>query len=52
MWRWVVEQTAALMHQFRRLRIRSDKHADFREAFLSLGCARSSVGVGSTTGFS
>lgn len=34
-YRWVVEQTFALLHWFRRLRIRWDIH----EAFLRMGCA-------------
>jgi Transposase DDE domain len=38
-WRWVVERTFAWLNQFRRLRVRYDKRADIREAFLSLGCA-------------
>jgi transposase len=37
-WRYVVEQTLALLHQFRRLRTRFDKRADIHEAFLALGC--------------
>jgi transposase len=35
--RYVVEQTIALMHQFRRLRVRYDKRDDIHEAFMSLG---------------
>ncbi len=35
--RYVVEQTIALLHQFRRLKIRYDKRADIHGAFLSLG---------------
>lgn len=38
-WRWVVEQTLALLHQFRRLRTRFDRSAQAHEAFLALGCA-------------
>jgi transposase len=38
-WRWVVERTFAWLNQFRRLRVRYDKHADIHEAFLSLRCA-------------
>jgi hypothetical protein len=34
--RWVVEQTIALLHWFRRLRMIRD---DIHEAFLSLACA-------------
>jgi transposase len=37
--RYVVEQTLALLHQFRRLRTRFDKRADVHEAFMSLGCS-------------
>lgn len=37
--RYVVEQTLALLHQFRRLRTRFDKRSDIHEAFVTLGCA-------------
>ncbi|WP_425464777.1 transposase [Nonomuraea terrae] len=37
--RWVVEQTFALMHAFRRLRIRREVRADIHEAFLKLARA-------------
>ena len=37
--RWVVEQSIALLHWFRRLRIRWDIRDDIHEAFLSLACA-------------
>jgi transposase len=37
--RYVVEQTIALLHQFRRLRTRFDKRDDIHEAFLTIGCA-------------
>ena len=37
--RYVVEQTLALLHQFRRLRTRFDKRPDIHEAFMTLGCA-------------
>ncbi len=37
--RYVVEQTIALLHQFRRLRTRFDKRDDIHEAFMMLGCA-------------
>ena len=37
--RYVVEQTIALLHQFRRLRTRFDKRADVHEAFMRIGCA-------------
>ena len=37
--RYVVEQTLALFHQFRRLRTRFDKRADIHQAFMTLGCA-------------
>jgi transposase len=36
--RWVVEQTNALLHWFRRLRIRWEIRDDIHEAFLSLAC--------------
>jgi transposase len=35
--RYVVEQTASLLHQFRRLRTRFDKRDDIHEAFMDLG---------------
>jgi transposase InsO family protein len=38
-WRYVVEQTIALLHQFRRLRNRFDKRDDIHETFLTIGCA-------------
>jgi transposase len=38
-WRYVVEQTLALLHQFRRLRTRFDKRDDVHEALMSLGCS-------------
>lgn len=37
--RYVVEQTLALLHQFRRLRTRFDRRDDVHEAFMSLGCS-------------
>jgi transposase len=37
--RYVVEQSLALFHQFRRLRTRFDKRADIHEAFMTIGCA-------------
>jgi transposase len=37
--RYVVEQTLALLHQFRRLRTRFDRRDDIHEAFMSLGCS-------------
>jgi len=37
--RWVVEQTIALLHWFRRLRARWEIRDDIHEAFLSLACA-------------
>jgi Transposase DDE domain len=37
--RYVAEQTIALLHQFRRLRIRFDKRDDIHESFMTLGCA-------------
>ncbi len=38
-YRWVVEQTFALLHWFRRLRIRWEIRNDIHEAFLRLACA-------------
>ena len=35
-WRYVVEQTIALLHQFRRLRTRFDRRDDVHEAFMDL----------------
>jgi len=37
--RWVVEQTIALLHWFRRLRIRWEIRDDIHEAFMSLACS-------------
>lgn len=37
--RYVVEQTLALLHQFRRLRTRFDRRAEIHETFMSLGCS-------------
>ncbi len=37
--RWVVEQTLALLHQFRRLAIRWERRADIHRGLLSLGAA-------------
>ena len=37
--RYVVEQSLALLHQFRRLRTRYDRRDDVHEAFMSLGCS-------------
>jgi len=37
--RYVVEQSLALFHQFRRLRTRFDKRDDIHEAFMTIGCA-------------
>jgi hypothetical protein len=37
--RWVVEQTIALLHWFRRLRIRWEIRDDIHEAFMSLAAA-------------
>jgi transposase len=36
--RWVVEQSFALLHWFRRLRIRWEIRDDIHEAFMSLAC--------------
>ena len=38
-WRRVVERTFAWLNQFRRLRLRYEKRADIRKAFLSLAGA-------------
>lgn len=38
-YRYVVEQTGALFHQFRRLRVRYDRRADIHEAFMSIACS-------------
>jgi IS5 family transposase len=35
-YRYVVEQSIALLHQFRRLRVRFDKRDDIHEAFVTL----------------
>ena len=37
--RYVVEQTIALWHQFRRLRTRFDRRDDVHEAFMKIGCS-------------
>ncbi len=37
--RWVVERTLAWLHQFRKLRLRTEKRAELHEAFLHLACA-------------
>src|SRR5439155_4622059 len=37
--RWVVEQTVALLHWFRRLRMRWESGDDIHEAFMSLACS-------------
>jgi transposase len=36
--RWAVERTISWLHQFRRLRIRSERRLDIHDAFLSIGC--------------
>lgn len=38
-YRWVVEGTIALLHWFRRLRIRWQRRDDIHQAFITLGCA-------------
>lgn len=38
-YRWYVEQTLALMHQFKRLRTRDDRDDKVHEAFMSIACA-------------
>ena len=37
--RWPVERTLSWLHQFRRLRIRTDQRDDIHEGFMGLGCA-------------
>jgi hypothetical protein len=37
-YRWVVEQSIALLHWFRRLRVRWEIRDDIHEAFLRLAC--------------
>ena len=37
--RWVVEQTVALLHWFRRLRIRWEIRDDIHEAFMTIACS-------------
>lgn len=37
--RYVVEQTLALLHQFKRLAVRWERHLDLHEALVSLACA-------------
>ena len=37
--RWFVEQTLSLMHQFKRLRVRDDRDDQVHEAFMTLACA-------------
>jgi transposase len=37
--RYVVERTIALLHQFRRLRTRFDRRDDVHESFMRIGCA-------------
>jgi transposase len=36
--RWVVERTFAWLHQFRRLLVRYERHAEIHKAFLAIGC--------------
>lgn len=36
--RYVVEQTVALLHQFKRLAVRWERRLDLHNAFVSLGC--------------
>lgn len=37
--RWFVEQALALMHQFKRLRVRDDRDDQIHEAFMTIACA-------------
>ncbi|BAC68392.1 putative IS5 family ISBce20-like transposase [Streptomyces avermitilis MA-4680 = NBRC 14893] len=39
MYRWVAEGAIALLHWFRRLRIRWEIRDDIHHAFVTLGCA-------------
>jgi transposase len=36
--RWVIEQTLALLHQFRRLATRWERRTDIHHGFLTLAC--------------
>lgn len=36
--RWIVEQRFALLHRYRRLRVRDERRDDMHLAFLVLGC--------------
>ena len=36
--RYVVEQTSALLHQFKRLAVRWERHLDLHDALVSPGC--------------
>lgn len=38
-YRWHVEQTLSLLHQFKRLRMRDDRDDQVHEAFMTLACA-------------
>ena len=38
-YRWFVEQSLALMHQFKRLRVRDDRDDAVHEAFMIIACA-------------
>jgi hypothetical protein len=38
-YRWFVEQSLALMHQFKRLRVRDDRDDVVHEAFMTIACA-------------
>jgi transposase len=37
--RWFVEQALALLHQFKRLRVREDRDDEVHEAFMTVACA-------------
>ena len=37
--RWFVEQALALLHQFKRLRVRDDRDDAVHEAFMTIACA-------------
>ncbi|MEU9706863.1 IS5/IS1182 family transposase, partial [Streptomyces sp. NPDC047981] len=37
--RYVVEPTFALLHQFKRLAVRRERHTELHDAFVSLACS-------------
>lgn len=38
-YRWFVEQSLSLLHQFKRLRVRDDRDDTVHEAFMTIACA-------------